>query len=213
MKKSLFGEKSLERSRLIHGLLESVYRDGTGSQRDRATEGGMALGLVNAYLNYCVKKGFIRIKKIPTKHYFYYLTPRGFTEKSRLALMLVSNSLRSFRQARGEYSAAFRAFKTKGQNRVALVGLSELTEIAILCAQENDVTVAAIIADDERQRYLGIPVVASLSKTPGGFDMAVITDLVDPTAAYQEAARTLGTNRVVGPSILGIAPDRREAAE
>ena len=194
-------------------LLESVQRDGKGSQRTRASEFGVALGLVNAYLNYCVKKGFVRIKKIPTKHYFYYLTPKGFAEKSRLALVLVSSSLRSFRQARNEYSDAFRAFKAAGSHRVILVGLSELTEIAMLCAAENDVTVAAIIAKDHREQYLGVPVAASLAQTPGGFDMAAITDLVDPTTAYDDMVRALGARRVVGPSILGIAPSRREAAE
>src|ERR1700722_2837085 len=152
MKKSALAEKYLERSRVMHGLLESVQRDGAGSQRDRASEAGVALGLVNAYLNYCVKKGFIRVKKIPTKHYFYYLTPKGFAEKSRLALALVSSSLRSFRQARKEYSTAFRAFKVANMNRVALLGLSDLTEIAMLCAAENDITVAAIIAGDSRDR-------------------------------------------------------------
>ncbi len=213
MKKSAAADRDLERSRVILELLESVGRDAEGSQRSRASEAGVALGLVNAYLNFCAKKGFIRIKKIPTRRYFYYLTPKGFAEKSRLALLLVSNSLRSFRQARHEYSAAFRDFKAQGKNRVALVGLSELTEIAMLCAAENDVVMTAIIARDRHERYLGVPVVRSFSEIPGGFDMAVITDLVDPAGARGEAVRALGAARVVSPAILGIIPARQEAAE
>jgi hypothetical protein len=125
----------------------------------------------------------------------------------------VTSSLRSFRQARQEYSAAFHAFKTAGWNRVALVGLSELTEIAMLCAAENDITVAAIIAKDSREEYLRVPVVASLGGIRGKFDAVAITDLVDPTAAYEDAVRAFGATRVAGPSILGITQSRKEAAE
>ena len=194
-------------------LLESVDRDAKGSQRFRASEAGVALGLVNAYLNYCVKKGFVRVKKIPTKHYLYYLTPNGFAEKSRLALVLVSSSLRSFRQARKEYSTAFRTFKAADKDRVALLGLSDLTEIAILCAAENDITISAIVARDNREQYLRVPVVQSLADVPGGFDAVAITDLVDPTAVYEGAVRAFGSANVAGPSILGIIQSRREAAE
>ena len=213
MKKAPSLKKDLERSRIVLELLESVQRDGKGSQRTRASEFGVALGLVNAYLNYCVKKGFVRIKKIPAKNYFYYLTPKGFAEKSRLALVLVSSSLHSFRQARQEYSTAFRAFKATNKNRVALVGLSELTEIAMLCAAENNIIVAAIIAKDDHELYLGVPVVASFVEVAGGFDAVAITDLIEPTAAYEGAVRALGADRVAGPSILGIAQPDREAAE
>ena len=213
MKKMGVADKDLDRSRIMHGLLESVQRDSEGSQRDRASEFGVALGLVNAYLNYCVKKGHIRVKKIPAKRYVYYLTPKGFTEKSRLALTLISNSLHSFRQAREEYSAAFRSLKEGGATRVVLVGLSELAEISILCAAESQIALAAIV-DPARpaERFVGLPVVADFADVPGGFDGAVITDLADPGASYGRALKNLAPGQVRAPAILGIAPAGREAA-
>src|SRR6201996_688691 len=132
-------EKKLDNSRIMHGLLESVQRNSTGSQRDRASEFGVALGLVNAYLNYCIKKGYIRVKRIPASRYLYYLTPKGFAEKSRLALALMSNSFHSFRQVRKEYGAAFETLKHLGCHRVVLVGRSELADIATLCAAESGI--------------------------------------------------------------------------
>lgn len=213
MKKPALVEKDLDRSRIMHGLLESVQRDSESSQRDRASEFGVALGLVNAYLNYCVKKGHIRVKKIPAKRYVYCLTPKGFAEKSRLALTLVSNSFRSFRQAREEYAAAFRALKQKGVSRVVLVGQSELAEVSMLCAAESHVDLVAIVDSGARlEQFVGLPVVASFSAVPGGFDGAVITDLNDPKASYARAAAILGADRVHAPAILGIASPAREAA-
>jgi hypothetical protein len=68
----------------VLGLLESVERDGAQSQRKLASDLGIALGLVNAYLKRCVKKGLLKIGQAPARRYAYYLTPHGFAEKSRL---------------------------------------------------------------------------------------------------------------------------------
>ncbi|HEY4820142.1 MAG TPA: winged helix-turn-helix transcriptional regulator, partial [Xanthobacteraceae bacterium] len=66
------------------GLLESVERGGEQSQRRLASELGVALGLVNAYLKRCVNKGLVKVSEAPARRYAYYLTPHGFTEKSLL---------------------------------------------------------------------------------------------------------------------------------
>src|ERR1700733_14491087 len=112
-----------ERSRIVLGLLESVERDGRRTQRHRASEYGVALGLVNAYLNYCIKKGFVKVRKIPARRYFYYLTPKGFAEKSRLTITLISNSLTFFRAARTDYASVFQNFAGRGMTRIVLAGM------------------------------------------------------------------------------------------
>jgi hypothetical protein len=56
-------------------------------------------------------------------------------------------------------------------------------------------------------------VARSFAEAPGGFDAVAITDLVDPVAAYESAVRLFGADCVAGPSLLGIAPAGREAAE
>jgi len=193
-----------ERSRVMLELLESVDRDAGGSQRARAQESGVALGLVNAYLSYCVKKGFIRVRKIPAKRYMYYLTPKGFAEKSRLALTLVSNSFRSFRQAREDYCAAFHALKARGLKRVVLVGMSELAEISTLCAAEAGVTLVAIIDHARAGAMFGaLPIVARLDDVKAGFDAAVICDLGAPQKSYDVTVAALGASHVLAPAILG----------
>ena len=206
-------QRDLIRSRIMLELLESVERDGSGSQRARASEFGVALGLVNAYLNYCIKKGLIRVKKIPAKRYTYLLTPKGFAEKSRLAVTLISKSFHSFRLARMQYTEAFQQFHKRGVRRVVLVGLSELAEVAVLSAADTDVVVAAIIDPAATvERYLGLPVKSSWKDVPGGFDGAIITDLVDPAASRAAGLAILGEDRIVVPAILG-GPWEREAAE
>src|SRR3977135_2721251 len=89
-----------EKTRIMLGLLESVERGGEQSQRRLATELGVALGLVNAYLKRCVNKGMVKVSEAPARRYAYYLTPHGFTEKSRLTVEYLSASLSLFRQGK-----------------------------------------------------------------------------------------------------------------
>jgi hypothetical protein len=205
--------KGEERARVMLELLESVERDSHGTQRSRASEFGVALGLINAYLNFCVQKGYVRAKKIPARRYAYFLTPKGFAEKSRLTLMLVSKSLGSFRKARADYCAAFEQLKARGLSRVVLVGTSELAEIATICATDKGVVIAAIVQPDVPETELaGLPVVADFGEVQGGFDAAVISDLRAPQKTYDHAVRVLGSGLVIAPPILGITISNQDLA-
>ncbi len=57
------------------GLLNTVEENTSLTQRSVAKELGTALGLANAYLQRCVKKGYIQVRRIPRNRYAYYLTP------------------------------------------------------------------------------------------------------------------------------------------
>src|SRR5438105_10332070 len=134
-----------EKARIVLGLLESLERDGAKSQRNLASELGIALGLVNAYLKRCAKKGLIKMKEAPARRYAYYLTPQGFAEKSRLTVEYLSYSFSFFRLAKGECAGVFKAAKASGFDRLVLAGKSDLAEIAILCAVEAAVKIVAVV--------------------------------------------------------------------
>src|SRR5690348_17440781 len=127
------------------GLLAAVERDSALTQRHLARELGIALGLANAYLRRCAKKGLIKIRQAPLNRYAYYLTPRGFAEKSRLTAEYLTISLDFFRRARHECAVLLAACDTRGWRRVALVGAGELAEIAALGATETGVEIVAVI--------------------------------------------------------------------
>src|SRR5215469_4987423 len=148
-----------ENAWIVLGLLESVERDGAQSQRKLASDLGIALGLVNAYLRRCVKKGLLKISQAPARRYAYYLTPHGFAEKSRLTVEYLSKSFSFFRQAREDCSLVLRAAHARGWNRVALIGVSDLAEIATICALEQGITIAAVIDPNKNSdRFVGTPI-------------------------------------------------------
>ena len=198
-----------ENARIVLGLLESVERDGAQSQRKLASDLGIALGLVNAYLKRCVKKGLLKIGQAPARRYAYYLTPHGFAEKSRLTVEYLSSSFSFFRRAREDCSSALEAAHARGWNRIALIGVSDLAEIATICALEQGITIVAVVdAKARRDRFVGIPVVASLDAVPGGFDALVVTDLATTRDTVKAALTSLAVERIFVPTLLGLRPDR-----
>src|SRR5712691_1685298 len=118
-----------ENERIVLGLLNSVEHDGDKSQRHIAAELGIALGLVNAYLKRCVKKGLVKVHDAPARRYAYYLTPQGFAEKSRLTVQYLSNSFSFFRAAKSDCTRVLDAAKASGFSRLVLAGKSDLAEI------------------------------------------------------------------------------------
>ena len=198
-----------ENARIVLGLLELVERDGAQSQRKLASDLGIALGLVNAYLKRCVKKGLLKIGQAPARRYAYYLTPHGFAEKSRLTVEYLSSSFSFFRRAREDCSSVLKAANARGWNRIALIGVSDLAEIATICALEQGITIVAVVdAKAKRDRFVGTPVVTSVDAVPGGFDALVITDLEATHDTVKTALSALEAERVFVPALLGLRPDR-----
>jgi DNA-binding MarR family transcriptional regulator len=194
-----------ENVRIVLGLLESVERDGAQSQRKLASDLGIALGLVNAYLRRCVKKGLLKIGQAPARRYAYYLTPHGFAEKSRLTVEYLSSSFSFFRRAREDCSSVLQAAHARGWNRVALIGVSDLAEIAMLCALEQGITIVAVVdANCDNTPFVGISVVKSIAAVPGGCDALVVTDLQATRESVQSMVNQLDSDRVLVPALLGI---------
>ncbi len=198
-------DDSGNRSGIILELLNSVECDSQRSQRGRASESGVAVGLVNAYLKFCIKKGFIKVKRFPARRYSYLLTPKGFTEKSRLAILHLSNSLTFFRQARTDCAAVFAQAESLGWTRVVLVGISEVAEISMLCALERGTEVVGIIdAGFEGSHFMGVPLMTPAQAAQLTFDGAIVTTIKSAPKAFAEAAADFGIERVLAPSLLAI---------
>jgi winged helix-turn-helix DNA-binding protein len=79
------GEESPESSRIILGLFNAVEQDRAQSQRVLASELGIALGQVNAYLKGCIKKGLVKVRSAPA-HRYLIISPRRGWPKSRAIL-------------------------------------------------------------------------------------------------------------------------------
>src|SRR4051794_17828409 len=192
-----------ENERIVLRLLNSVENDGERSQRHIAAELGIALGLVNAYLKRCVKKGLVKVHDAPARRYAYYLTPQGFAEKSRLTVQYLSDSFSFFRLAKSDCARVLELAKASGFGRLVLAGKSDLAEIAILCAVEVGVTVIAIVDPrSEDVRLLGVDVCKSYDDLKAEFDAVIVTALTGAKSSFDAAVAIRGADRVLAPALL-----------
>jgi DNA-binding MarR family transcriptional regulator len=212
---------------IVLSVLTSIERDSAITQRKLARELGIALGLANAYLRRCVRKGLVKMRQVPLNRYAYYLTPQGFAEKSRLTGEYLTYSLDFFRRARSDCVALFRHCEALGWQNVALYGASDLAEIAILSAGETTVDVRCVIDSRAQSRRCGgrpifADLAAAMSDDSRSLDAVILTDTRAPQASFDAllamARRSgLAEYSVLAPSILHIsppsAPTEEEAAQ
>ena len=192
------------------GLLSAVEGNSAVTQRSIAGDLGIALGLANAYLKRCVKKGFIKVSQVPANRYAYYLTPKGFAEKSRLTAEYLSSSFSFFRNARAQCTDAFLTCAQHDWRRVALAGTGDLGEIATLCAMETPVTLVGFIdTETAPRRFAGLPVAAKLSDLDA-FDAVLITDLRRPQQTFDALAGEMDAARVLAPPLLNVTRSRKD---
>src|SRR5437868_8824777 len=170
---------------IVLSVLTSIERDSAITQRKLAGELGIALGLANAYLRRCVRKGLVKMRQVPINRYAYYLTPQGFAEKSRLTAEYLAVSLDFFRRARGDCVALFRQCEARGWRAVALYGAGDLAEIAILSAGETRIEVLCVIdpgCPGHRcgGRGVGADLAAAMRYGPRRLDGIIVTDTSAP---------------------------------
>ncbi len=185
-------------------ILEAVERNEELTQRNLASELGVALGLANSYLKRCARKGYIKIQQAPANRYLYYLTPKGFSEKSRLSAKYLSTSFDLYRRASKSFTLIYTQCQRVGQRKLLLCGLSELSEIAYIRAQEFDIELSGIWEPNNSvSEHLGLPVWRKFEDASDS-DAYLVTALRDPQDIQQQLFQKAGDKDVLAPEILGL---------
>ena len=198
--------EKFEKARIMLGLLESLDRDGAQTQRRLAWELGIALGLVNAYVKRCVKKGLVKVTEAPARRYAYYLTPKGLSEKTRLTADYLSYSFSLFRRARSDYSEVLSAARGRGFRRIILAGVSDVAEIATICALNDGMQIVGVVdPSSTRAQFVGLPVLQQYEQLSCEFDAVLITALNATGETFADAVKRFGAHRVFAPSLLGLS--------
>jgi DNA-binding MarR family transcriptional regulator len=189
---------------LVLELLDAIGKQSDLSQRHLARQLGVALGLANSYLKRCIRKGYVKIKAAPANRYLYYLTPKGFAEKSRLTAKYLSYSFAFYRRASTSCAEVFQQCAARGWRRVVLCGISDLAEIASLQATEAQIEIVAIYDPrTDRERFVGKKVWTDLNGIET-FDVCVLTDLLSPSVSHKQLIDRVGQERVMVPDILRL---------
>jgi DNA-binding MarR family transcriptional regulator len=185
-------------------ILQTIEDKSDVTQRHLADQLDVALGLANSYLKRCVRKGLVKIHQAPANRYLYYLTPKGFTEKSRLTTEYLSSSFNFYRRASASCSDVFEQCHKLGHQKVLLCGLSELAEIASLRAREQGIDIVGTLALDSKSKdFLGLPVWNSFDLL-SDFDACVVTEVTEPQKLIEYMRTQVDPEIVFVPDILGL---------
>lgn len=187
------------------GILQAIEGQEDVTQRHLADKLGVALGLTNSYLKRCVRKGLVKVHQAPANRYLYYLTPNGFTEKSRLTAAYLSSSFNFYRDASDSVSEIYNDCEAKNWSRILFCGVSELAEIASIRAQEHDISIIGTWDfSSDKNKYLHMPVWTSLEQV-NDYDACLITSLQNAEQFLELLSENIDHEIILVPSILGIS--------
>ncbi|MEX0694472.1 MAG: winged helix-turn-helix transcriptional regulator [Rhodospirillales bacterium] len=205
MAETKFGAEPMDNEhRITLGLLNAVHENERVSQRSIASDLSIALGLTNTYLKRCIKKGLIKVTQAPANRYAYYLTPQGFSEKTRLTAAYLSQSLNLFRVTRKEAETIFRTCADRKWHQIALLGNGDLVEIFAMSALDKDLSLALYGNTDTHNPALAeLPRLTSIAALRD-FDCAIVCDMNDPLRWNAMALQLFAKERVLAPAFLGI---------
>lgn len=154
----------LKEGEALHNLraLEEIEKNPRISQRELSNQLGVALGITNALLKNLVCKGLVKIRGNNNRSLTYHLTHAGVLAKSKLAMQWTLNTIDFYREARQSVASKLAVLAQNNVKSVALYGLGELTEIAVIVAPEAGLKVIGIIDSqtaNNGKTMLGHPII------------------------------------------------------
>lgn len=131
-------------------LLEELERNPIVSQRELSHKFGIALGVTNACLKRMARKGLIRIRDLNPRKIGYYLTPKGFIEKTRLTIHLISFRVQHYSELKKVIANRLLEMQRDGRQRIVFYGVSDEMEVAYITLQGVNLKLVGIVEDDEK---------------------------------------------------------------
>jgi DNA-binding MarR family transcriptional regulator len=123
-------------------ILEHIERDPEVTQAHLAAQLGVAVGSVNWYLKRLIAKGFVKVAHLQRRRLRYLITPQGIGEKARLTLSFMEVSLQVYRRIRHQSRALLAQVRTRGYQRVRVLGDGDVAEIIRLTCLEQETSIA-----------------------------------------------------------------------
>jgi len=132
-------------------ILDLVERDPDITQRELSNKLGIAVSMVNSYLENYENKGYIRRDYISTKTVKYIITKKGIERKKILNISYLSASQKIYQSAKENIITFLRQIIKKGFRKILLYGAGEVAEILLYTINsDRDLPLQALgVIDDD----------------------------------------------------------------
>jgi FlaA1/EpsC-like NDP-sugar epimerase len=145
------------------------------------------------------RRGLIRLKGFPPRRIAYYLTPKGFAEKSKLMLHFFSYNIQHYAEMKKLISKKLLEMHQSGIKRVAFFGVSDEMEIAYITLQGSEMKLVGIIDENETEKgtklfghkVMGLKEVKSLK-----VDAILVTSMKEQTVSVKALMKQTGLDSI-----------------
>ena len=157
-------------------ILEEIDREQAPSQRELAKKLNISLGLVNSFIKRLSHKGYFKVTTIPRNRISYMMTPKGFSEKTRLTYEYIQYSYRFYKDARQKLHSLFNTLSEAGVRRIVFYGTSDFAEIAYLSLQETKIELVEVVDDEKaNKKFFNKTIKSPAVLNTASFDMILLT--------------------------------------
>jgi DNA-binding MarR family transcriptional regulator len=196
---------------VVTKLLTTLSENPETTQRDLATEMGISLGMVVSYIKSCVRKGLVRAKQVAPRRWAYFVTPQGFAEKSAMVSDYLHRSMAFFRDTRVQLEELFTECASNGINKVAMVGNSDVAEIAKLVASSLAIELELVEPAESieiKNLIKRLNQDKNFIEQLNHFMAILVTDVVDPQGVFDYLKQHISENKLLSIPALCIVRKR-----
>ncbi|MDH5560358.1 MAG: MarR family winged helix-turn-helix transcriptional regulator [Deltaproteobacteria bacterium] len=124
--------KDLADSTIVMQIFNVIEQNPYSSEGKITKKTGLATGLVHSFLRRIISKGWIHTKKVNAKRWAYFITPKGFIEKSRLSASYISKVFSQYREIQKHIDQNLLYCYQNNWRNLAVIGKNDFAEIALL---------------------------------------------------------------------------------
>jgi predicted transcriptional regulator len=153
MNDNLFFRPTIQYRKFL--ILDSIEKNKDITQRELSIEVGVAVSMINLYLNDYEKEGLIQKSYQSTKTVYYYLTKKGIEMKKVLNIGYLNSSLGVYNKAKKNIIDFLNQIIKKGYKDIILYGAGEVAEILLQTIALNHeflLNVICVIDDDTNKQ-------------------------------------------------------------
>lgn len=118
-------------------ILDLIEKNSHITQREISKSVGVAVSMVNSYLDAFENSGLIRRKKYSTKNVEYFVTKKGLERKKLLNINYLHSSQELYNSAKENIEAFLMQLNERGYKKIFLYGAGEVAEILLQSIYSN----------------------------------------------------------------------------
>ena len=162
-------------------ILDLIEKNKNITQREIADQIGVAVSMVNNYLDVYEQKGYIKRKYLSTKTVEYFVTKKGLERRKVLNIGYLKASQNLYNSAKENIEQFLRQVEKKGFKNILLYGAGEVAELILQVLLEEEklcIDVLAVIDDDSNKQgnyIMNIPIISFYNIVDNKFDGILIS--------------------------------------